>query len=258
MISENEYNEYCALNDIEKLEPFKVDNAVILAAGKSSRFLPFSNICPKGLCKIKNEVLIERQIKQLYEAGIQDILIVVGYKQEMFRYLASKYDVTLIENPYFDTQDNIASLELVAPYLGNTYICSVDNYYRDNIFSLYNYSGHYATVFCQGSTNEWCVTTDEEGYINHVEIGGSNSEIMMGYAYFDRNFSREFVKILHTIGQDSVYRHRVWEYVYMNHLDVLRLRRKLYDRGCILEFDSLADAIQFDKDFYTWNRCEEQ
>ena len=48
-------------------------NAIILAAGKSNRFVPFTYERPKGLFRVKGEILIERQIEQLKEAGIKDI-----------------------------------------------------------------------------------------------------------------------------------------------------------------------------------------
>ena len=48
---------------LEALKPYKVRNAVIMAAGFSSRFAPLSYECPKGLVKIKGEVLVERQIR---------------------------------------------------------------------------------------------------------------------------------------------------------------------------------------------------
>ena len=48
-------------------------NAVILAAGKSNRFAPFTYEKPKGLFVVKGERLIERQIKQLKEAGVNEI-----------------------------------------------------------------------------------------------------------------------------------------------------------------------------------------
>ena len=63
-------------------------NAVIMAAGTASRFAPLSYERPKGLLEVKGEVLIERQIRQLKEAGVDDITVVVGYKAEMFEYLA--------------------------------------------------------------------------------------------------------------------------------------------------------------------------
>lgn len=62
--------------------PYKVDNAVIMAAGTSSRFAPLSYERPKALIEVKGEVLIERQIRQLYEAGVPEVIVVTGYKHE--------------------------------------------------------------------------------------------------------------------------------------------------------------------------------
>ncbi|MBQ1982979.1 MAG: NTP transferase domain-containing protein, partial [Clostridia bacterium] len=49
---------------------YQVDNAVIMAAGTASRFAPLSYERPKALISVKGEVLIERQIRQLKEAGV--------------------------------------------------------------------------------------------------------------------------------------------------------------------------------------------
>ena len=99
----NKFKEIEALDEkgltpkgIELLKPYKVDNAIIMAAGMSSRFVPLSLEMPKGLLKVKDEILIERQIKQLHEAGINDITLVLGYKKEMFFYLEKKYNVKIV------------------------------------------------------------------------------------------------------------------------------------------------------------------
>ncbi|MBR7076113.1 MAG: NTP transferase domain-containing protein, partial [Lachnospiraceae bacterium] len=76
----------------------KVDNALIMAAGASSRFAPLSYEKPKALIDVRGEILIERQIRQLLAAGISDIYIAVGYKAEQFEYLTGKYGVHLIQN----------------------------------------------------------------------------------------------------------------------------------------------------------------
>lgn len=78
-----------------------VDNAVILAAGTSSRFAPLSYERPKALITVRGEVLIERQIRQLREVGVREIYIVVGYKAEMFTYLEEKFGVHLMLKPNF-------------------------------------------------------------------------------------------------------------------------------------------------------------
>ena len=54
---------------------------------------------PKGLLEVFGERMIERQIRQLHEVGVQNITIVVGYLKEKFEYLIDKYDVKLLYNP---------------------------------------------------------------------------------------------------------------------------------------------------------------
>ena len=83
---------------------YKVDNAVIMAAGTASRFAPLSYEKHKAMITVKGEVLIERQIRQLKEAGVPEIYIVVGYKAEQFRYLEEKFGVHLVENKEYQKQ----------------------------------------------------------------------------------------------------------------------------------------------------------
>ena len=102
-----------------------------MAAGMSTRFVPLSIETPKALLKVKGEVLIERQINQLREANIQEIVVVVGYLKEKFEYLQEKYGVILIENPDYKTKNNHSTLYAARRYLKNTFICSGDNYFAE-------------------------------------------------------------------------------------------------------------------------------
>ena len=77
----------------------KVDNAIIMAAGTASRFAPLSYEKPKALIEVHGEVLIERQIRQLREAGVDEIIIVTGEMAEKFEYLKDTYGVVLVYNP---------------------------------------------------------------------------------------------------------------------------------------------------------------
>ena len=71
-------------DELEKLAPYKVDNAIIMAAGYSARCMPLSNVMPKGLFRVKGEILIEREIEQLLEVGIEKIIVVTGFLAEKF------------------------------------------------------------------------------------------------------------------------------------------------------------------------------
>lgn len=249
MISRNKFNEYINHKQYDCIQQHKVTNAIILAAGKSKRFKPISDYCPKGLSIVKGEVLVERQIKQLQAVGISDITLVVGYKKEMFFYLADKYNVKIVVNEQYDTQDNISSLRLVLDQLDNTYICSVDNYYPENLFNTYEYRGFYSTIYVENNSDEWVVRTDESGLINDVNIGAPSGHIMLGFVYFDREFSENFRRVIHDVEGIDEYNHHVWEYLYMKYLDTLKLEIKEFDTNSILEFDTIDDAINFDESF---------
>ena len=103
---------------LKALEPYRVENAVIMAAGMSSRFVPISLEKPKGLLSVKGEVLIERQIKQLHDAGIRNIVLVLGYKKESFFYLEDKYEnLRIIINPKYDVRNNVFTIYLAQQYI---------------------------------------------------------------------------------------------------------------------------------------------
>ena len=89
---------------------YKVDNAIIMAAGTSSRFAPLSYEMPKALIEVKGEILIERQIRQLQQAGIRQIIVVVGYKKEQFEYLNNKFGVVIVENEEYLSRNNNGSI----------------------------------------------------------------------------------------------------------------------------------------------------
>ena len=109
-------------------------NAIILAAGIGMRMVPINTLVSKGLLVAKGECLVERLIKQLHEAGIKDIYVVVGFMKEQYEYLIDEYDVKLIVNTDYATRNNLHSLEKAAEKLGNSYIVPCDMYCHSNPF----------------------------------------------------------------------------------------------------------------------------
>ena len=234
---------------MEDLAPYKVDNAVIMAAGLSSRFAPISYEKPKGVLKVRGEVLIERQIEQLHDAGIEDITVVVGYKKEYFFYLRKKYGVTLVNNDEYASRNNNGSLWRVRGCLGNTYVCSSDDYFTQNPFNAYVFKAYYSAQYAEGPTKEWCMETGAGGRITKVTVGGSNSWYMLGHVYFDRAFSERFVKILEEEYDRPETVDMLWEDLYIEHIKELDMVLRPYPAGAINEFDSLDELRAFDPHF---------
>lgn len=228
------------------LEPYRVHNAVVMAAGMSTRFVPFSAVKPKALAEVRGEILIERQIRQLQAAGIKDIYLVVGYKREQLMYLAEKFGVHIVVNADYDRYNNMATLMCVRGVLSNSYICSSDNYFTENPFEPYVYRPYYAAVYADGPTNEYCLSYDEHERITAVKVGGKDAWYMLGHVYFDAEFSRKFVPILQASYENPDERAYLWEDLYCRHLDELTLYIRRYSAGVIHEFDSLQELAMFD------------
>ncbi len=235
---------------------YKVDNAVIMAAGTSSRFAPISFERPKALIEVKGEVLIERQIRQLREAGVPEIYIVVGYKGELFRYLEKKCGVHIIENPDYNIRNNNSSIHVVKDILSNTYVCSADNYFLQNPFEKEVDSSYYAAVFSNGHTKEWCMNYDENDIITDVSIGGQNAWYMLGHTFWSKEFSEKFINILKTEYDLPETANLLWESIYINHIKELHMKIRKYSENVIFEFDTLDELRAFDTSYISDSRSE--
>lgn len=58
---------------------------VIMAGGRGSRLLPYTNILPKPLIPIGGIPIIERIINSLAKCGVEEFFVTVNYKKEMIK-----------------------------------------------------------------------------------------------------------------------------------------------------------------------------
>lgn len=233
----------------------KVDNAIIMAAGTASRFAPLSYEKPKALIEVRGEVLIERQIRQLREAGIEEVVVVTGYKAVQFEYLKEKYGVVLINNPYYLTRNNNSSIYAAREYIKNSYICSSDNYFITNPFESDVDESYYAAVYIEGETGEWCISEDD-GWIKDVKVGGQDSWVMLGHVFWSESFSRSFLHILEDEYEWPETADKLWETIYIEHINELPMKIRKYPADFIFEFDTLDELREFDTSYITNTRSE--
>ncbi len=225
-------------------------NAIILAAGKSNRFAPFTYEKPKGLFCVKGQALIDRQIEQLHEAGITEIAVVVGFMKEKFFYLEQKYGVKLLVNNTFAHKGNLYSLYVARQFLGDTFVCNADHYHVNNPFLRPANHSYRACAYKEGPYDEFGVTISDVGVITDTWVGGRDSYAMVGHAYFSQSFSQKFVELMEkeidVFGVGNLF----WEEFYGRHQRELSLWAEVFDDKDILEFDSVEDLRQFDSDFF--------
>ncbi|MGP1415199.1 MAG: phosphotransferase [Treponema sp.] len=236
-----------ALTDYEMS---KVDNAIIMAAGFGSRFVPLTYATPKGLLEVFGERMIERQIKQLHEVGIKDITVVVGYLKDTFEYLIDKYGVKLLYNPDYKEKNNLSTLYHARHELKNTYILSSDNWMRENMYHSHEYDSWYASIKVSEKTKEWVMKLGLHDKITDIKIGGMlGGWIMYGPVFFSKTFSSYIKPLLEKAynkeGTDEWY----WENVLKENLHQLTMFANKQPSNQIYEFESLDELRLFDSSY---------
>lgn len=242
---------------MQAMEPYRVDNAIILAAGMSTRFVPVSYELPKGLISVKGDVLVERLIEQLQEAGVREIVLVVGYMMDKFFYLRDKYGVKLVVNNEYATKNTHSSIYAARDYLGNTYICCSDNYYPKNMFHAYEYRAFYCSIYLPGISHvERAFTFDSDGLVIDTNKPSHDQWIMYGHAYYDKEFTRLFKPILKSYYGRPGIEYMYWETIYAENVKELPMYVQMCSDSDILEFDSMEELKAFDPDFISHNRVQ--
>ena len=91
--------------------------AIILAAGKGTRLKSYTAVIPKSMIEVNGVSVMQRMLTQLDELQLTKVIIVVGYESETLtsyvRSLGVATPIEIIENPIFDTTNNIYSLAIV-------------------------------------------------------------------------------------------------------------------------------------------------
>jgi L-glutamine-phosphate cytidylyltransferase len=103
------------------------NRAIILAAGRGSRMGDETEMKPKCLTQLLGRSLLSWQLESLNSAGLEDILLVGGYRNEMLEGSFKK----VINKRWADT-NMVASLFYAPSFNGNTIISYSDIVYHPN------------------------------------------------------------------------------------------------------------------------------
>lgn len=105
--------------------------AVILAAGIASRLRPLTDTMPKCLLRLGERCLLERAFDALIANGIEEYVVVTGYRhQQIVDFLSLRYpqlSITYIYNERYAATNNIYSLWLTRSCVADSEVLLLDS-----------------------------------------------------------------------------------------------------------------------------------
>lgn len=183
-------------------------NAIILAAGFGMRMVPINLTTPKALLEVNGEPLIERQIRQLHEAGVKDITVVAGFLKERFDYLIDKYGVEIVVNPVYFAKNNLSSLALVADRISNSYIVPSDIWCERNPFRTHELYSWYMVSDAAADESDVRVNRRME-LVKVSRSAGGNA--MIGIAYLLEKDAAIVRRRIREAAADGMHDEDFWE-----------------------------------------------
>ena len=230
----------------------QVKRAIIMAAGTGTRMRPVTNRIPKPLIPVKGVRMIDTVIDALHQNGIFEIYVVVGYLKEQFASLPSRYPgLTLIENPYYHTCNNISSLFVAREQLSDVIILDGDQIIYDPAILAPEFSRPgYNAVWTDEKTDEWLMTVENGIVTGCSRTGGSRGWQLYSISRWSsedgarlrRHLELEFLEKQNT----QIY----WDDVALFcHPEEYRLGIRPMERSSVIEIDSFRELVAVDPSY---------
>lgn len=229
-----------------------VKRAIIMAAGKGTRMRPVTLTTPKPLVKINGRRMIDTVIEALHKNGITEIYIVVGYLKEQFAVLTKEYNnITLIENPYYDTCNNISSLYVARNFIEDSIILDGDQIiYNEEILTPEFERSGYNAVWTDGETDEWLMTVENGIVASCSRTGGKNGWQLYSISRWSEEDGKKLKKHLELEFKEKNNRQIYWDDVAMFcHAEEYKLGISPMKSSDVIEIDNLDELIALDPSY---------
>lgn len=231
-----------------------MSQGIILAAGLGRRMGDITKATPKSLLKIDGLPIIERNIQFMADAGLERVVLVVGYMKERFSYLEEKYrqaNLVLVENEDYETSNTVSSMWAARSFLDRpTFVTTADIYLKENIYEKYPCCGccYVLRPSAQLGKPEWTATLDINGRIVAVDEHSLQGHSYTGISHWDEKGLRIIRRKLDQLNwSDASQRALYWDALLLDELKSLSVKAEiLEDDKEIYEFDDLSDIEKFE------------
>ena len=230
----------------------EVKRAIIMAAGLGNRMRPVTDTTPKPLIRVNGTRMIDSVIGALHQNGIYEIYVVVGYLKEQFKVLEQEYQgLKLIENPYYDTCNNISSLYVAREHLSEVIILDGDQIiYEPSILSPEFERSGYNGVWTDTHTEEWLMTVENGIVTACSRTGGEKGWQLYSISRWSDADGKKLRRHLELEFEEKKNRQIYWDDVAMFcHPEDYTLGVREMKKGDIVEIDCYEDLVQVDPSY---------